>query len=348
MKDRLFNIAIWTGAIALLVFALTSLAPAQEYNDESLESRMARATQEMLAKLDQRVTTIEGQVKELQEKVTGLESRLPTRPAPSPVTAPAVANASVKIHEADLPWQAKPTPMAEVVRIVQQLRPQPHETFVDFGCGFDARYVIEAVHRYGCRGIGVEIDPARAASAREYVREAGLSDRIQIIEADARTVDVKADVGVVYLEPEMLEQVRPQLEKLDRFVSYQHYVPGLTMTKGQDTFYWRRTVPVVAQARTVIAGNGKAVWNGQLYSQPLCSSPTCAMCNSIRAQLRSSASQTFSPPITQPAKQQAGVTITRSDSPSVPLPSVHYQQRTYSMNCVGGRCFRPQRSRWRN
>jgi 16S rRNA G966 N2-methylase RsmD len=230
-----------------------------------------------------------------------------------------------------MPWQAKPTPRAEVVRILQSLKPSPGETFVDFGCGFDARFVIEAVQRYGCRGIGVEIDPARAASARQYVAEAGLSEKIEIIEGDARTADIKADVGVVYLEPELLESLKPQLTKLNRFASYQHAIPGLAMTRNQDAYHWQRLSEVSSPATQAVAK--QATWGGQLYSGPICTSPNCAMCNSIRTQL---------------ARSQVAVQV----QPAKSQPVVTYQ-RSYTANCAGcrncvnGNCYGPVRRLFR-
>lgn len=173
--------------------------------------------------------------------------------------------------------EAAPTPYAEIVRVLG-LMPQPAVGFVDYGCGADARWCIAAAERWGCRVTGVEIDRARASAAKERVRASGLDKLITIIEGDAITTDVEADVGVAYLYTDVLEKLRPRVEKLNAFASYMHKPPGLAVTQNGDS--WIYTKPQTA-VRTVAT----ATWNGREYTAPSCNSPRCAMCNSIRAQL---------------------------------------------------------------
>lgn len=170
--------------------------------------------------------------------------------------------------------EAAPTPMAEVVRVLGLL-PKPEVGFVDFGCG-DARWCIAAAERWGCKVTGVEINPARARAARERVKAAGLEHLITIVEGDAVTTEVTADVGVVYLYADVLVKLKPRLEKLRAFASYMHQ-PPLTAVKNGDSWIYTRPSLVTQQKG--------AVWNGLLYSQPQCNNPNCGMCNSIRAQL---------------------------------------------------------------
>lgn len=169
--------------------------------------------------------------------------------------------------------EAAPTPGLEVERVIGLL-PRPQIGFVEYGCG-DARWCIAAVERWGCRATGVEIDPARATMARERVQLLGLSHLITIIQGDATTTNVEADVGAAYLYADVLEQLRPRLQKLRAFASYMHRPPGL---------------PVVQTGKSWLYVRGQqqqqsAVWQGQNYSQPVCTDPGCNMCNSIRQQL---------------------------------------------------------------
>lgn len=171
---------------------------------------------------------------------------------------------------------AAPTPYAEVVRVLSLL-PTPQIGFVDFGCG-DARWCIAAAERWpNCRITGVELDPSRAAAARERVRAAGLDGHVTIITGDVLTTDVQADVGVAYLYGETLSQLKPRLEKLRAFASYMHRPAGLPATQNGDTWFY--TAPVVAQSRPA------AVWQGQYYSGPVCNRAGCKMCESLRNQL---------------------------------------------------------------
>jgi len=169
-----------------------------------------------------------------------------------------------------------PTPVEEINRVLSKL-PRPTVGFVDFGCG-DARWCVAAAKLWNCKVTGIEIDPGRAKIARERVYLAGLSHLITIIEGDATKVQVQADVGVAYLWPDVLQQLLPRLQRLKAFASYMHRPPGLPVTKDGDS--WLYTQPIVTWSQS-------AVWQGYSYSQPVCDSPFCSMCNSIRRQLRS-------------------------------------------------------------
>ena len=173
-----------------------------------------------------------------------------------------------------------PTPIEEVRRVLAILKPRPDETFVDYGCG-DGRWLIEAARTYGCRAVGVELDATQAIRARLNVAIAGLTDRVTIIEGDATQVDVDADVGVAYLYPDVLQQLRPKLAKLDRCASYIHRVDGLAMQQDGEAWIWRKPEPT---PQVVVQPRG-AVWGGRVYSGPVCNSPGCRMCNAIRQQL---------------------------------------------------------------
>ena len=165
---------------------------------------------------------------------------------------------------------AAPTPQSEIDRVLALL-PKPSVGFVDYGCG-DGRWCIAAAKRWGCRATGVEIDPARAAVAKERVRSSGLGHLVTIIEGDAITTDVQADVGVAYLYADVLEKLKPRIEKLQAFASYMHQPPGLPVTRNGDSWLYVRPQPAAA-------------WGNQIYTRPLCNSPDCAMCNAIRSQL---------------------------------------------------------------
>src|SRR6186713_383418 len=65
------------------------------------------------------------------------------------------------------------SPLEVVDRMLRLAEPRPGELLVDLGSG-DGRIVIEAAKRYGTRGLGVDIDPALVARARENARRAGV------------------------------------------------------------------------------------------------------------------------------------------------------------------------------
>ncbi len=109
------------------------------------------------------------------------------------------------------------TPTGMIEPLLAGVDPRPDELVVDLGCG-DARVLVEAVQRFGCRGRGVETDPRLVARARERVAEAGLDDRIEIVAGDATEVDVSdADIVFLFLPVEaaaglsrgLIEQLKP-------------------------------------------------------------------------------------------------------------------------------------------
>jgi cyclopropane-fatty-acyl-phospholipid synthase len=84
--------------------------------------------------------------------------------------------------------------------ICRKLRLSDDERFLDVGCGWGS-LVIHAAREHGVRAVGVTISEAQAELARERVREAGLSDRVEIRVVDYREVadgpyDKIASVGM--------------------------------------------------------------------------------------------------------------------------------------------------------
>ena len=181
-----------------------------------------------------------------------------------------------------------PTPYSKINEGLEISGLKPGQTFVDIGCGDGRALMIAAEQFNASRATGVEIDPNQVSESRLRTQAAGLSDRIEIIEGDATKVDLPvADVAYVYLYPETLGKLKSKLERFGTVVSYLHQVPGLPMQKRGDFYVWTRGNPQAVQAQQVRRQRSTAVWNGVAYSGPVCNSPNCRMCNSIRSQLRS-------------------------------------------------------------
>lgn len=178
-----------------------------------------------------------------------------------------------------VPPGAEPTPLAEVHRMLALLTPTKDEVLVDFGCG-DARFLIEAVKKYGCKGLGIEIDLERAALAQRLVDESGVGSRIKIVHGDSTRLTIPDGyVGVAYLYPGTLKKLLPKIKNLKRFASYRHKVDGLKMAKYGDAYVWQKPKPEPAPVQQY------ASWGGYQYAGPVCNSSGCRMCNSIRRQL---------------------------------------------------------------
>ena len=204
-------------------------------------------------------------------------------------------------YYSDLPAEAQPTPMAEVRRVVKLLGRKPGETtFVDYGCGADARWCIEAAKAGWPKVIGVEIDAKRYASARWAVAAAGLIDRVKIIHGDSTKLKISADVGVAYLPFHVLDALRPQIVKLKRFASYRHPVEGIAQVKSGNSWIFTGAVasrnmsrdlnPAHAYQPPARQQRNVAYWDGRAYGPNYrgCGDSSCGMCygrNGILAQL---------------------------------------------------------------
>jgi SAM-dependent methyltransferase len=85
------------------------------------------------------------------------------------------------------------------------------DTVYDLGCG-DGRIVIAAARKYGARGVGVDIDPARIEEARANARSAGVSGKVDFQVNDLFDADIRnATVVTLYLLPEANLRLRPRL-----------------------------------------------------------------------------------------------------------------------------------------
>ncbi len=232
------------------------------------------------------------------------------------------------LTEADLDADSQPTPMGAVGAGLKALDPKPGEVLVDYGCGFDARWLIVACRDYGVqRAVGVEIDPRVADSARAYVAAADLSDRITIITGDSTKVNVQADIGVAYLWPETLTALRPKIEGLNRFVSYSHPLPWVNdkpIDSKADVFLYGKPAEVAVvippRPQVQLVRPSAAVWNGRTYTHAVCNRRGCTMCAAIRAQL---APRYQTVPATQATQQAA--------------PAASGRWVTFKQ-CVNGRC----------
>jgi len=109
---------------------------------------------------------------------------------------------------------------------------KPGEIVYDLGCG-DGRIVITAAREFGAYAVGIEIRKDLALKAMKAVEEAGLTDRVKIINANFFDVDISdADVVTLYLTTSANLKVKPKLERElkpgARVVSHEYEIPGWT------------------------------------------------------------------------------------------------------------------------
>jgi cyclopropane fatty-acyl-phospholipid synthase-like methyltransferase len=83
----------------------------------------------------------------------------------------------------------------------------------DLGCG-DGRIPIAAAKKFGARGVGLDIDPALIARAREIAKAAGVDRLVDFRVEDVLSADVSAaTVVTLYLLSSSNERLRPMLQR---------------------------------------------------------------------------------------------------------------------------------------
>lgn len=129
------------------------------------------------------------------------------------------------------------TPYDIVSKMLKMARIKKSDMVYDLGCG-DGRILVLAAQKYGCRGVGYDIDPVRVKASRENVAKNGLEKRIKIVQADIFTLDLrKANVIPLYLLPEMNRRLLPQLDKLkpgSRVVCHNYDLDGIVADEVVD------------------------------------------------------------------------------------------------------------------
>jgi SAM-dependent methyltransferase len=104
-----------------------------------------------------------------------------------------------------------PTPNEIVDRMLDVANVSPLDVVYDLGCG-DGRIVIAAAKKYGTRGVGVDLDPARIREAQANARKAGVENLVTFKVGDLFQTDLtEATVVTLYLLPELNRRLKPKL-----------------------------------------------------------------------------------------------------------------------------------------
>jgi predicted RNA methylase len=152
------------------------------------------------------------------------------------------------------------TPPDVVDRMLRLARVGPNDVVYDLGCG-DGRIVIAAAQKFGARGVGVDIDPARISEAQVNAVLARVDHLVSFRLQDAMETDVSdATVVTLYLLSAQNVRLRPiltrQLRAGARIVSH-NFAMGDWTPDVVDTF-----TSADGQSRTLY------VWQASGREQP--------------------------------------------------------------------------------
>lgn len=183
---------------------------------------------------------------------------------------------------------ASPTPYPVVFDMLEGLDLKPTDRFGVYGSG-DGRVEIAAAQRYGCKVVGIEIDPERAAEATRRVQALGLEGQVTITVGDATKIPLDCNKAYAYLYPGTLVDLRPQIDKLERFATYQHALPWRSGTRKGDVYFYGKVQGSQQQAQPATEQQYRevpyALYGGWKYYGHCCGNMSCPMGQEIMRQL---------------------------------------------------------------
>jgi SAM-dependent methyltransferase len=139
-----------------------------------------------------------------------------------------------------------PTPPRVVDAMLDLAGVGPGDVVYDLGCG-DGRIVIGAARR-GARAVGVDVDAALVAEARDAAARVGVADRVQLRVQDLFGVDLHdATVVTLYLirrvnlalRPKLLAELRPGARVVSHQFDLGDWEPDRTVVvDGHPVYLW--------------------------------------------------------------------------------------------------------------
>ena len=150
-----------------------------------------------------------------------------------------------------------PTPVEAVEAMLELAQVTESDIVYDLGCG-DGRVLVFASKLYGCRSVGIDIDPDCVAAANRNVNANCLWHLVRVEEGDilAKETDFsRATVVTLYLMEDLLTELKSRLDKQltpgTRIVCFEKPIPDVKPTQqvkvSGHTLYLYRTplVPIV-------------------------------------------------------------------------------------------------------
>ncbi len=129
-----------------------------------------------------------------------------------------------------------PTPQEVVDKMLELAAVKKGDVVYDLGCG-DGRIVVTAAKKYGCKAVGIDIDPRRVEESLDNVKKNDVGDLVTIRQGDIFKADLSpASVVTVYLLPGLNLKLVPQLNKMkpgSRLVSHNYDIEGYKPKKTE-------------------------------------------------------------------------------------------------------------------
>jgi len=114
-------------------------------------------------------------------------------------------------NQYDVPYVSTPYPVVEEMLRIAEVNKD--DILYDLGCG-DGRIVITAAKKFGCRGVGVDLDPQRIKESRENAIKENVQNKVTFIQKDLFEAEIsEATVVTLYLLSSINLELRPKLLK---------------------------------------------------------------------------------------------------------------------------------------
>lgn len=140
-----------------------------------------------------------------------------------------------------------PTPQEVVDRMLEMAQVKGTDFVIDLGCG-DGRNVVTAAQKFGARGFGVDIDPARIKEANENAEKAGVKDKVEFRVANLFETKISdANVMMMYLlstinlklRPRILDEMKPGSRIVSHAFDMGDWKPDERDTVGyRNVYFW--------------------------------------------------------------------------------------------------------------
>jgi SAM-dependent methyltransferase len=156
--------------------------------------------------------------------------------------APSLAQQKQEMKKSLAPYVSSPHNVVE--RMLELCGANEKKVVYDLGCG-DGRILVAAAKKHGAHAVGVELSPKWAQVATDAAVQAGVQDKVRVLQQDMMEADLSAaDIVTLYLISEANDILRPKLEKELRpgacVVSHDFEIEGWKPRKVEKIMVYQR------------------------------------------------------------------------------------------------------------
>jgi 16S rRNA A1518/A1519 N6-dimethyltransferase RsmA/KsgA/DIM1 with predicted DNA glycosylase/AP lyase activity len=129
-----------------------------------------------------------------------------------------------------------PTPLSVIDAALELITLDEGDVFADLGCG-DGTVLIQAAKKFQTFCVGFEIDRRLLLEAKRKIGQAGLTNRVDVVNADLFDVDLSR-IDAIYVYPfptisrKLSEKILAESKKGAKVLAYDYPLPNLNPAKS--------------------------------------------------------------------------------------------------------------------